>query len=1019
MANTAQIPKDVIFSLFSKDRGYVNLNKSKDRSTGWFDSMIVDKTYVKRSMEEFNRTSGKVANGREVEISTEVDPYFKITNNIKIKELAYNNRMYLMSDTLEKEIPGFFMYVDGKKVPDNKIVYYPSESYTDIFLPLSDWQNLTEPRDVYFESVYFKNHEYIHFYKSNYNSNTITIECNYEEDRHLDEDKFDANKGMVFLNGLLIDPSRYTIAFKDNVMTVSFKEFIKGEIEFYYNHALSYKKYKELEDTATTTRFVIDVDKNAYKDILRGGVPKVSAQIFIDGYKIPNGDIEQLGRQHYRVIKSESFDVNNYQLIIEDYDLIDDDKYTIYGSDYYLQKMIGNDRINSAFNDSGTDTIFDEFDDFNIYDVMCESGDRYHIGKNLDFFNHMRRNELDSNVLLSQVLDKNPSLMKDFMKFFAKTSIQKYIKTNEKLPEKFTVGTLTKINTSTEEASYEIFIDGQYINPSQYTVETVNSNNLVHLKGDLLKPNAYNLLELTETITKKSQSSFFTVNVINKSIERTANSNDKYKMSYNLKQEMYGTKFSGNVNDITVLKRVDDSGEYMCPYGLNVGYVVVEHSKIVTKDSDGKEVIVFLFPDEFDNDIVIYFKNFFYRKSFVYTIDKKQALENMSFLTFGTNETPLPVLPSGTAKLYVNNEYFLEGVDYTYTTPENNAKMAGSAITYIRNIKEGDSISFTVENVSNKIFLSKYDIDYNSQYGLLYFSQLPFPFSLDYLDLYIDSTKITNDMIQILSDKLIRIPGLSVPFTDIYLASKFNYNWDLIEPYTRFYKKDKFESIIEELFKSVDYTISDNDRSNSIYSPDEIYEAFEDDVGLLPNQDKEGNKDKNPEKPKDESVSRVSQYVERYVKWLISTDARTVVDTSQDVSKQVLDYFSLYNIGFGEVSRNITIDTGSNILTTKKDLVINSGIPYADKQQRLAELIVALKEKSKELKQPIASTDAFKAYLRDKLSNKYLVEGFPLFEKTPNFENQLPDNVVIPTMDSDVIDFEDLDSLNIKHFEIE
>lgn len=1019
MANIVQtIPKDIVYSLFAKDRGYVNLNKSKDNMSGLYSTMIIDQNYVNRSMKEFNRTSGKAANGREIEVSG-VEPYFKITTNLKISQLAFENRMFKMSNTLETEIPGFFMYVDGKKIPDDKVVYYPSESYTDIFLPLIDWQDLIEPRVVYFESVYFKNHVYVHFYKYNYNSNTISLKCDYSNDRYVDKETFDAKKGMVFLNGLLISPDKYTITLENQVMEVVFNEFIKGELEFFYNPSIAYKKYNEFSKTQSTNRLVMDIDKNSYKDILRGGVPKFTSQVFINGLKIRNSDIEQIGRQHYRVKKEDAFDVNDYQLIIQDYDFIDDDKYIIYGSDYYLQKMIGNDRLNKGFNGEKTGTVFDDFNTFNVFEVMCNNGERYDNQKNINFYDYFRSNEVDVNTLLAQVLVKNPWLMKDFMKFFAKTNVQKYLKTNDTLPDTFTIGTMTKVDEVNEDFTYEIFIDGKYISPANYKVETKNGSNLIHINGDILKPNAYNLLELTETISKKAQSVFFKVDVVNSDIKRAANSNDKYKMNYTLKKEVYGIKFSGNVNDITVLKRLTDGAELICPSDSTVGYVVVNHQKVVSKDEEGKEVIVFLFEEEFDDDIVIYFKNFFFKTSFLYYIDKKQDLENMSFLTFGTADKPLPVLASGTPKLYVDNDYFLYGIDYSYSTPENNVKMGGSAITYIRNIKEGASISFSIENISNKTFLSKYNVEYESKYGLLYFSQLPFPFSLDYLELYIDSTKVTNDMIQILSDKLIRVVGLPVPFTDINLTSKFAYNWDLIEPYTRFYKKDKFETIIEELFKGVDYTISDEERTSAVYNPDEIYESFEDDIGLLPNQDKDGNKDENTKKEEEDIPQRVSQYVERYVKWLISEDAQTVIYSGSEISKRVLDYFTLYNFGYGEVGRDVVIDTGSNILTTKNDLVIDGGIPYADKQERMAELMVALKNKSKELKSPIASDDAFRAYLKDKLLNKYLVEGFPLFEKTPNFENQLPKRVVIPTMDTDNIDFEDIDSLNIKHFEIE
>lgn len=1010
MSDKAEMPKSLVFDLFSQDRGYVNMVKSQDNLTSKNSILIIDKDYVSRSMSEFNRSTGIVANGKEIRIEGK-DPYFKITNDYKIESMAYENRLIRMNELFDKEIPGFFMFIDGEKVPDNEILIYPSESYCDIFLPLIDFQDLVKEKKVYFESVYFHNQEYIHYYNPRFKSRTITLEISYEKDTYIDKESFNENKGMVYQNGKLIDPSLYTVALDNNTLTVTFKIDVFGKIEFFYNPSLSYKKYVKYDKTQSLSRLLMNIDKDAYLHIARGGVPKIATQVYINGLRITGYEVEQIGRQHYRIEKEDKIDVDNYSLIIQDYDTKSDENLFILGSDYYLQRMIGIERLNKGYMGENIGMVFDDFKNFNVYEIMCNSGKMYNSELNVKFFKYIRSSDTTVNTKLAQVIDRNPNLMKDFLKKFAKTKIRKYYRTGNQAIDNFTVSTGTYVDEEKQISNYDIFINGNYVGPEAYDKENINGNNLITIDGDRLKPNAINLLEGTETIVNKKNVEFYTKKVPNSDIIRSANTADPNKMSYLLRKEEYGDKFSGIPSDVIILRKVEGNLDLLYASSANIGFQTIDATVIPNEDG-----IQLYFNEIFDEDIIIYFKNFYYKTSFIFYPSESQALENMAFVSYGPSTEPLPILAKGTPKLFVNNEYYLYGVDYSFVTPENNAKMAASAISFIKATELGSNISFEIEEVSNKIFISKYNVPYYSKYGLLYFSALPFPFSLDYMELYIDGIKVTNDMIQILSDKLIRVKTLKVPFTDIYLATTFKYNYSEIEPYLSFYKEDNFEKILAELFKAVDFTIDDN--SDAKYDPDEIYKSFEPDIGVNPGGNQGENKEENPDKEPGDIPNRTSQYVEKYMRWLISDDARSVLDTGTAINNQVLDYFSLYNLGFGEEGKDIIVDTGTRTLVDK-DILVNAGLPYSDKKTRLLELINMMKENSVKEKDVISTLDAYEAYSKDKLSNKYLLEGFPLMERSINFENQLPKNIVVSTIDNDKLDFNDVNVENIKTFRFE
>ena len=66
---------------------------------------------------------------------------------------------------------------------------------------------------------------------------------------------------------------------------------------------------------------------------------------------------------------------------------------------------------------------------------------------------------------------------------------------------------------------------------------------------------------------------------------------------------------------------------------------------------------------------------------------------NLVFLYQRGADNPIPIIPKGTPEIFVNGNLYINGIDYIYYTPDNNEKVAGSVISFIRKISKGDTIS--------------------------------------------------------------------------------------------------------------------------------------------------------------------------------------------------------------------------------------------------------------------------------------------------------------------------------------
>ena len=118
------------------------------------------------------------------------------------------------------------------------------------------------------------------------------------------------------------------------------------------------------------------------------------------------------------------------------------------------------------------------------------------------------------------------------------------------------------------------------------------------------------------------------------------------------------------------------------------------------------------------------------------------------------------------------------------------------------------------------------DLNIDNKYGLVYFSELKYPISTEYMNIYVSGEKLSKYDVDILSDKLVRFKNIYRPITSILITTNLKYNFSEIEEYLDLYQSD-FELLLEDIFWNCDQKIPENKPLvNYVYKVNPMYEEF-------------------------------------------------------------------------------------------------------------------------------------------------------------------------------------------------
>ena len=337
-----------------------------------FDSAIKNWDYftmssndIKRNLEKFSRNYGEFCDGKKLRLYNS-EYYFKFTANIVVSVddgiIKTNDEQPLFSLISLKErsnslFPTLSVYIDGKKVPDEKIYIYMGESSTDILIPLSyvnpiielDTSITYKPMEIYVQKHVFLKHHYFNRFFPGVTNASITFEITDEELIHC---KLNDKNFMVFANGSYRLPSSYNLVRNGNIITIRLgAQVISGEdVEVIVDSDIQVINTEVIDRELTngkTTRYYFNLREsklNYLLDYIYGPIPKKNCYFFLNNLRIPNNKVSQIGRMNFGY-DSENLGTRSCTVIYTDRKYIDESHRYIYGEDYYISNMLSVENV--------------------------------------------------------------------------------------------------------------------------------------------------------------------------------------------------------------------------------------------------------------------------------------------------------------------------------------------------------------------------------------------------------------------------------------------------------------------------------------------------------------------------------------------------------------------------------------------------------------------------------------------------------------------------------------------------
>lgn len=331
------------------------------------------------------------------------------------------------------------------------------------------------------------------------------------------------------------------------------------------------------------------------------------------------------------------------------------------------------------------------------------------------------------------------------------------------------------------------------------------------------------------------------------------------------------------------------------------------------------------------SNLFIYDTKFYYYKKInideaqIYNmfIDTMFAIDNINNDDINYNDdvnkiddlSGLPVISAYQADVYANGIAWSDGIDCEIQTPLTNPMLATSVIIAKSVLSDNTSVEMFFREQENELIVYNRESNIYNKHGILYFEDLEYPFSLDYLDLFINGKKITPYDITILSDKMIRIGNIGNNSEDesVYGPIVFKSGFESVSVRTRFavgherildlssnFKISDMEHLIRLVFHNANPSLKEDDTNYP--SQEEIDEIYSEFISIVDDFGGTVLGVENPVVPKGDAL------LTAYLEWLVkskSTRSHALTNyhpTDKDMSdkytfirKFVLDFFAIYD----------------------------------------------------------------------------------------------------------------------------
>jgi hypothetical protein len=883
---------EIVEELKSHITPITNFQRRVDSGIRNFEQFHWNKERTNKELKRFDRNFGEFLDGSQKRFPSN-ETYVKVSSNLSMARVDGNKVLkneYLydiikMTTLAKEEFGALQLYVNEHKIPDDLIYIYMSESQTDILFPKRFLNTETSENDFFIEKRIYPKFQYINVYFPIVSGSFFQFDISKHEFEH---SNINEHNLLIFQDGQLLMSEKYVNStWNEDMMTrrvtITIQTVLtENEIEIMFDSSIKSKTVFAHNQPSTQASWFIK-EMPGYYDILNGPIAKTSGYFFVNGRRIPNNKINQVGRVNFTYDDT----INNIKTCtcyFSDRDLeLNDTKFTVYDQDYYLINMIGPENITKALRGLYTNNYFQGL---NFHKILNNNSKTYNINEVTNYIKNIEK-YTDADSKTKYLLKDNPSLMREFLKFFGKADMYKNIRHTDE--EFHTLSfDVDYGETNQYEYIYLIEVEGKHVKDTHITVENKGIREYVKVPGNYFK-SGINRLHIQMLRKMK-------VTTIDYKIFAVADI-----------QNVNGT----NMITLPALPTAQDASDYLIlEYSQNETNYIYDTTLDSGNPNQGwkmkKDVHIQLNNDKtvsiiFDTlpkkECALYSKRFCFKYTKV--IERNVVdLEDVAIPLRSNSTYKVPIIPNGLLKVYLNNNLLYEGIDYYIRHPENFAFTTYTIICVKRNIKKDDVLTVYFTDIKNKVVQHKAGKVFN-KYGFVYFGSIDFPYSPDYIDLYINGRLIYKDEIEILSDKLIRVPNEVEPFIDVYAETNFRVDIDKFNFFLEDYEDSYFEKFIRDIFIIYDLNTSSvptpaNGATDFYYSLDENVDS----VMKLPN-------------PSDNSRNEYVRYdllTNAYLIWLRSVSSKSLMKPSEDIKEEIVNYFQLY----------------SDSLTKRNDIVISS-----------------------------------------------------------------------------------------------
>jgi hypothetical protein len=163
-------------------------------------------------------------------------------------------------------------------------------------------------------------------------------------------------------------------------------------------------------------------------------------------------------------------------------------------------------------------------------------------------------------------------------------------------------------------------------------------------------------------------------------------------------------------------------------------------------------------------------------------------------------------------KVYLNGKLLMNGYDYREVNQDTHDGIGSASIVFSKRLVRGDRVEVVCTGTGNKVIATYPVIPRENIFGYIYFATLPVPFSLKYLSLMVNGIMLTEDDVEVYTDRLIRLKGRAKPpFYSVILLTRLKYGLGAFERYIGdfLHYPNPFDSYMRTLSHNIIYDAID------------------------------------------------------------------------------------------------------------------------------------------------------------------------------------------------------------------